>query len=215
MPNVKNNISAQETRKLLIEAAGRIFAERGVYAAKISDITREAGVNLAAVNYHFKDKFELYAAVIRHALSMTHLPAPAALRLPPRQRLRLFLQHLIDDLYNPSRTPWISAILAHEFANPTAALTAVIDEVIRPRVDYVKAIVRDIVGPEADEEKVSLAAMSVMSEYFIYLYNSQLIRRLEPKIISKGAKQMIADHLYSFCLGGLRAVRSERAARKS
>src|SRR5476651_2466907 len=65
MANVKNNSASQETRRRLLQAAGEVFAERGFHAATIKDITDRAGASLASVNYHFRDKSELYAAVLR------------------------------------------------------------------------------------------------------------------------------------------------------
>ncbi len=65
MANVKNNTATQETRRRLLTAAGEVFAERGFHDATIKQITDRAGASLASVNYHFSDKAELYAAVIR------------------------------------------------------------------------------------------------------------------------------------------------------
>lgn len=52
------------TRDKLLEAAGRAFAERGYSAATVRDICKEAGANVAAVNYYFKDKLALYTEVL-------------------------------------------------------------------------------------------------------------------------------------------------------
>src|SRR5580700_2695836 len=52
------------TRDKLLEAAGRAFAERGYSSATVRDICKQAGANVAAVNYYFKDKLALYAEVL-------------------------------------------------------------------------------------------------------------------------------------------------------
>jgi AcrR family transcriptional regulator len=55
-----------ETRKRVIIAAEKLFASRGVEGVSIRDITQAAGVNLAAINYHFGTKYGLAAEVFTH-----------------------------------------------------------------------------------------------------------------------------------------------------
>jgi len=48
----------------LVEAAEKLFAEKGFEAVSVRDITKEAGANVAAVNYHFGSRDGLVVAVI-------------------------------------------------------------------------------------------------------------------------------------------------------
>lgn len=50
-------------RERIILAAERLFAIKGIGNATLKAVTQEAGVNLAAVNYHFGSKQELVFAV--------------------------------------------------------------------------------------------------------------------------------------------------------
>src|SRR5579863_1398456 len=52
---------SDRTRALILDAAERLYAERGFGDVTLRDIVAEAGVNLAAVNYHFGSKDELIA----------------------------------------------------------------------------------------------------------------------------------------------------------
>jgi AcrR family transcriptional regulator len=56
------------TKTRLLDTAERLFAQRGIEATSLRVITREAGVNLAAVNYHFQSKEALMHAVIARRL---------------------------------------------------------------------------------------------------------------------------------------------------
>jgi AcrR family transcriptional regulator len=52
------------TRERVLDAAERLFSERGIDATSLRALTREAGVNLAAVHYHFGCKDSLLDAVV-------------------------------------------------------------------------------------------------------------------------------------------------------
>lgn len=52
------------TKDRILDAAERLFARDGFEATSLRAITKEAAVNLAAVNYHFQSKEALVQAVI-------------------------------------------------------------------------------------------------------------------------------------------------------
>lgn len=55
---------ASETRRRILVAAEKVFAEHGFDIATLRDITDTAGVNLAAVNYYFASKDALIQEVL-------------------------------------------------------------------------------------------------------------------------------------------------------
>ena len=62
---------ADETRQRLIEAATRGFAEHGVHAASLLEITRQAGQrNRGAVHYHFGSRTGMLVAVLGQQLDV-------------------------------------------------------------------------------------------------------------------------------------------------
>ena len=50
-------------KERILDAAERLFAQRGFYGVSLRDITQAAGVDVALVGYHFGGKRELFAAV--------------------------------------------------------------------------------------------------------------------------------------------------------
>jgi len=54
-------MSTDTTRSAILTAAERLYADRGFGDVTLRDIVAAAGVNLAAVNYHFGSKDELIA----------------------------------------------------------------------------------------------------------------------------------------------------------
>ena len=57
-------MTAIDTKLRILDAAEAVFAEHGVEAASLRSITATAGVNLAAVHYHFGSKQALFHAVL-------------------------------------------------------------------------------------------------------------------------------------------------------
>lgn len=57
-----------DTRERILDAGERLFMEHGYEATSTRMVTSEAGVNLAAVNYHFGSKEALMQAVLRRRL---------------------------------------------------------------------------------------------------------------------------------------------------
>jgi AcrR family transcriptional regulator len=57
-----------DTRTQILDAAERLFAERGFRGTSIRAITDLAGANLAAIGYHFGSKAQLLAAVARRVI---------------------------------------------------------------------------------------------------------------------------------------------------
>jgi AcrR family transcriptional regulator len=76
------------TKARILDAAETLFMERGFEATSLRLITAAAGVNLAAVNYHFGSKEELFQAVLTR-------------RLDPMNQARVALL----DRYEPQAAP--------------------------------------------------------------------------------------------------------------
>ena len=66
---------AAETRAALLDAAERVFRERGVARTSLAEIAAAAGVTRGAVYWHFRDKTALFEALCERV----HLPMEAML----------------------------------------------------------------------------------------------------------------------------------------
>lgn len=59
----KTKEEAQETRENILDAATKIFDERGIMQTSLEDIAVAAGVTRGAVYWHFKNKVDIFAAL--------------------------------------------------------------------------------------------------------------------------------------------------------
>ncbi|GAA2648415.1 TetR/AcrR family transcriptional regulator [Paractinoplanes durhamensis] len=67
MTSTPRRRDADATRRRLLEAARRRFAEDGYAATTVRDIAEDAGVNVALINRYFANKEGLFEACLRHA----------------------------------------------------------------------------------------------------------------------------------------------------
>lgn len=85
----------------IVAAALAVFAEKGFAAARLDDIAARAGVSKGALYLYFETKQDLFAAVVRDAISpniATVEAAAAAIDLPFAQIARLLLNRAADIL---------------------------------------------------------------------------------------------------------------------
>ncbi|HRE13807.1 MAG TPA: TetR/AcrR family transcriptional regulator, partial [Usitatibacteraceae bacterium] len=63
-----SDVLSQDTKGRILDVAETLFMEHGFEATSLRQLTAAAGVNLAAVNYHFGTKEELFQAVLTRRL---------------------------------------------------------------------------------------------------------------------------------------------------
>lgn len=197
----------------LIEAAGEIFGEKGFRSATVREITTRAGANVAAINYYFRDKQELYAATLRHAVQASLQCNAATIdeSLTPEEQLHQFIITKLTHWLDPRRPKWHGQLMAHEMSAPTESLDLVVSELISPRLSAFRRIVSGIAGP-LPEKKLTLLLLSVMSQCAYYRQSAPMIDRLFPKLM-RGPQIIpeIAEHITAFSIAGIRACRPTRS----
>lgn len=199
---------AAATRESLLAAAAGVFADRGFRAATVREICRQAGANVAAINYHFGDKAVLYLEVLRYAaeraLDRHPLDEGDDTQAPPAARLRAFVHGLLQRLMDPSPGAWHGKLMAREMIEPTAALETMIAERIRPMAEHVRVLVRLMLGPGAEEMAVRLCGSSIVSQCLFYAHCRPVLTRLFPEqTFDAAGLERLADHIARFSVAAL------------
>ncbi len=78
----RTKTEAAATREALLDAAERVFRERGVAHASLAEVAAAAGVTRGAVYWHFRDKADLFEALC----ARVQLPMEAMLARAGEQR---------------------------------------------------------------------------------------------------------------------------------
>lgn len=197
------------TKSRLLEAAGEEFAGKGFDAATVRTICERAGANVAAVNYHFGDKSQLYVDAVLHAHHCGVDPAAGDYGpdRDPAEQLRAFIHSFLKHVLainNPE--DWRHRLILRELLNPTAASEVLIRNVIRPRFECLEQIVGRFC-PEADERKRHALAFSIIGQCLHY----RMARPIIEGLIGKEAHQtldldFLTDHITDFCLAAFGAL---------
>jgi TetR/AcrR family transcriptional regulator, regulator of cefoperazone and chloramphenicol sensitivity len=198
-----------ETRARLLAAGERLFAEHGFRNVTVRDICRAARANVASVNYHFGDKMALYREVLQAAIDRMRATNEAAREAgagqPPEERLRRSIVIFVTRMLWGSDT--VHRILQREIADPTPALDAIVEQGIRPRMEYLSRTVADLIGCPLSDPRVlrCVASIQVQSTaYRAHPITSRLGVGLEPATAAQ--VEAIANHIAEFSLAGIEAV---------
>jgi len=207
MPSQRGTAS-DRTREWLIDAAGEMFAELGFHHTTVRQICNRAGANIAAVNYHFRDKTGLYTEVVRQSMRAARLDAVRAAfdqNAPPEEILRAVIKTRLESLRGLDLGDWHFRIFAHELAKPTPAMNVVVNEAIRPLYLRMCKLIAIILKLPPDHQKTRLCAHSIIGQILFYAFAAPVISRLGPAMkMTQSQIDLIANHIAEFSLAYLR-----------
>jgi len=201
------------TRLRLIQSAGEVFAEKGFRAAQVRDICRRANANVAAVNYHFRNKAGLYEAVLRHAhrSATEKYPLAGALegRADPRERLGTLIEAFLRRLLEGGWPSWHGKLMMQEFADPTPALGQICRDYFRPTLEAFKTTLAPLVADPKTLDRMTLTVLG-MCVFYRLADNPLRIMKHSPPGTPQGIGDL-ARHITEFTLGGLDRMRAAGA----
>ena len=139
-----------ETRTRILDVAEELFMQHGFEGASMRMLTAKAGVNLAAVNYHFGSKHALIEAVFRRRLDPMNVARIAALDrlevdapgrvLAPESIIRAFIGpglRMIEDAKGGGRN--FIRLLGRTYTEPAKSIRALIGHLYAPAMERYKA----------------------------------------------------------------------------
>lgn len=170
------NNRAERTRVRLLNAASRIFAEKGFQKSTIAEICQHANVNVASVNYHFGDKETIYIEAWRYAFrrESTQFPFGDGLNrlISPEARLESWIRLLIHRIAD--RHSYSFAILHREMASPTHALSKFLALEIQPLRKQLIEVLEDCLGLAVDQRQVEYHYAGIMGLCLQFIWLRQV-----------------------------------------
>ncbi len=203
-----------ETRTRILDAAEELFMQHGFEGTSMRLLTAKAGVNLAAVNYHFGSKHALIEAVFRRRLDPMNLARLAGLdalearaQAPaPEEIIRAFLSptlKLVEDAKGGGRN--FTRLLGRTYTEPAKPVRQLIGQIYAPVMDrFKKALARAL--PQMPVEEL-VWRMHFMFGTFAYTLAAtdtvQLIAGCKPE--DRYDARLLEDRLTAFLNAGLNA----------
>lgn len=227
--------SEADTKHRILSAALGLFSRDGYHGASVSSICSAAGVNVAAVNYHFGSKLGLYIEVWKSALEDDVASAPfheePSDGLTDEERLRGRVRWLVNRFVRPGGPSDLAMLIIHELADPTDPLVdAVRMRAVGPVHDSMRELVGRMLGEGATEREVLFATEGVFLPVFGLGLQQQSVYRgdkwateaevgalpgvvMRREIDSEGGYEALIEHMAEVTLAGIAAARARIRSR--
>ncbi len=168
-----NTSETRDLRESILATAKILFSQRGYHGLAMREISEALGVAKSALYYHFKDKEQLFLAILEtyldemeEALDRIQAQTPTA-----DQRIRLLIEYILKQ---PSDQRAIIRLASQELAQLSAAARQSFQLVYRRKfIDKIKAILQ--AGSGSGEFKPldpEIATWSLLGMMFPYFYPS-------------------------------------------
>jgi len=174
--------------------------------------TRQRLLNVAAVNYHFRDKLGLYKEVVEMAANAINRSKvdviEAAEGLSPEDRLRTYIRLTLHRLLGPEEDSWMEKLIAREMMDPTPALDLIVEKGIKPTSQRLGRMVAELLGTPLDDARVWQCFLSIQAQCLFYKSGKPISVRMSPPGFRYTPEIIdgLAHHIAEFSLAGIRAI---------
>lgn len=200
--------SSEATRTKLIDAGLRLFARLGFDGVRTRILAEEAGVNQAAIPYHFGGKDGVYAAVIEEiakeiagGLAQTGLlvSRPDDIAKMSRAECAVRLQALTKAfttlILAPGRPIERTALIVREQLQPTATFATLFNHFIEPLHTTLSMLVARLDGSSSNKKAIIQAHALVGQTLAFVVAQRAYLLRSQQESISKEDAEDIAEIL--------------------
>jgi len=213
--NIKSSESLhnKKTREKILCAAEALFAEKGFSHTSIRDITEKADCNIAAVNYHFHGKENLYVEVFRLHLSTLRDQRVNAVRKFLSNQSKKTLEELIHIFATIFLEPFIEdgsgqrlmELMMRERHDPHLPQHMFTEEIIQP----VKTIMKEALSqiyPGLNDTAAELCIHSIVGQLFHVIQAQKLFKGMDKTDMPILDMPKAIEHVVKFSIGGIRQV---------
>jgi AcrR family transcriptional regulator len=215
--NSLNNAKNNHTKDRILDEAEALFALRGYDAVSVREITSAANCNLAAVNYHFGNKQNLYLEVFRSRWLPRAVRIQKCFReslaansnVTPATVVESLAQAFITGPLSEEERRRHHQLISGEMAKPTDAFKMITDQALRPLFDNLLEDLRSAMPDDIEEERLALDIFSVFAMVLYFNFARPLISSFTGCDYDADFKKRLVDHIVEFSINGLGAELKE------
>ena len=203
LPPRNNNVRGRRANAAVIEAATKLFAERGYMGTSIADIAAASGVAKPSVLYHYADKDSLWKAVVEALWQQVDAFFDANYpRNAPPSRARL--EHLLDLFVHASlEWPAYVRIPFIEGASPSWRSEWLVDHYFGRHVLSTDQLIRALqengdIGP-GDPAHFQAMMSSIVNVFVAQsaMWNRAYGRRLDEEATLRKAVELAVERIFA------------------
>ena len=197
----------------LLDAAEELFCEHGFEGTSIRDIATAAGCNIAAVNYYFGGKENLYVAVWRRHLHLMRQARVASIeKVMSQQDGEPSLEELLTSYANAFVEPLVDKktggrfirLMAREMVDKHLPQNIFLEEMIIPVMTALQQALMGIC-PALDEANARLAILSIVGQLVHTTMAETMLEQSDNLEIPKFEFADVVKHIVRFSAAGIRA----------
>ncbi len=175
-------------------------------------------MSVAAVNYYFRSKEDLYIEAVRHAARACeqHTPIP---NWPPgvsaETQLRGFIQAFLLRLLRSDVPAWHRLLIMRELAEPRpGACEAFVHDYVQPTFLILQTILAELAPSDISPDAIRMIGSSIVGQCLHYHHARHVLALMfGSRDYSPSELERLTEHIWQFSLAGIRGMFSESAQR--
>lgn len=202
----------KDTRAVLLEVAEKLFLSKGYEHVRVREITDAARVNIAAVNYHFNGKDNLYRTVLRNRLRdiarrridrINQVIARSPSKPPDlADIISAFVRSFFDDVSASTEHKRHLAMVYREMSPDAVAPDLVASELATP----INCCLREAImltRPYLSNSHAAFCASSITGQVLHFIFMRDIFRPLVELCSETEYIEAIIQHITDFSLRGI------------
>ena len=197
----------------LLDVAEELFCEHGFERTSVRQLAAAAACNVAAVNYYFGGKDNLYLEVWRRHIKLMREARLESIKNAMSQNqgspqledlLSSFARSFIGPLVDEGKAPRLMKLMAREMIDQHLPENLFVEEMVKPTMAAMgQALLK--VCPGLDESKVPLVIFSIAGQLINAVHVKAMSEQTNTAQMPMPDLNETIDHIVNFSAAGIRA----------